>query len=238
MRFSLSTAVAALPALAAAQESPLEQYQAQFQNFVSNFGSYVPSPARHDAAAAHAAKTGPMKLHVLTLDTWKDTLYEPVQAGATTPEEWWVFTTGGNKTCFGQCGRAELAFNETATRFAAQPTPHPHMGLLNCEDQPILCNAWSAGVGSIWAFDMLPEPAPVNIYKKRLNLTSVTSDDIAALQGNRDQFVLLESFWHPFNGKAAELGVAVPLAYTLWLFNLLPNWAFMLAISMFSRTMV
>lgn len=101
MRFSAYAAVAALPAIAAAQENPLEQYQAQFQTFLGNMASYIPNPGRHDPVAAHDAKTGPMKLHVLTLENWKDTLYEPVAPGATKPEEWWILTTGGNKTCFG-----------------------------------------------------------------------------------------------------------------------------------------
>ena len=102
MRFSLSTAVAALPALAAAQDSPLGQYQAQFQNFLGNMASYIPNPGRHDPIAALEAKVGEMKMHTLTLENWKDTLYEPVAPDATTPVDWWILTTGRNKTCFGK----------------------------------------------------------------------------------------------------------------------------------------
>lgn len=98
MRF-FSSVVAALPALAVAQD--FQQYQAQFQDLLSNIGSYIPNPGRHNPVAALEAKVGALKLHTLTLDTWKDTLYEPVVAGATKPEEFWVLTTGGNKTCFG-----------------------------------------------------------------------------------------------------------------------------------------
>lgn len=112
------------------------------------------------------------------------------------------------------------------------------MALLNCEDQPILCNVWSAGVGWLWNFEMLPPPAEINIYKKRLNLTTVTSDELVSLQGKKDQFKVEDSIWHPFNGKLAELGVSVPFAYFLWIFNLLPSWAFMLIISFFSRSMM
>jgi hypothetical protein len=99
MRFFSAVAAVALPALAAAQD--FQQYQAQFQNFLSQFGSYIPNPARHNPVAALEAKVGSLKLHVLTLENWKDTLYEPVAADATKPAEWWVLTTGGNKTCFG-----------------------------------------------------------------------------------------------------------------------------------------
>ncbi|RFU72078.1 hypothetical protein TARUN_10181, partial [Trichoderma arundinaceum] len=116
----------------------------------------------------------------------------------------------------------------------------PHMGIINCDDQPILCNAWSANVGNIWAFEMLPEPAAIDIYKKRLNLTTVTTDDIVKLNepGNKVEFTLLDSWFHPFNGKASELGLSVPFGYLLWAFNLLPNWMFMLIVSFASRSMM
>lgn len=106
MRFSTSSALLALPVLAAAQGEQFEQYKAQFQNYVSQFGSqfgsYIPSPNKHDPVQAAEAKAGEMRLNVLTLDNWKDTLYAPVNAEQTTPEEWWVLVTGGNKTCFGK----------------------------------------------------------------------------------------------------------------------------------------
>lgn len=113
------------------------------------------------------------------------------------------------------------------------------MAILNCEDEPVLCNAWSASAGSIWAFDMLPEPAAIDIYTRRLNLTSVTADDLVTLHTNgKKSFGLLDSWFHPFNGKAAELGLSVPVGYALWAFGLVPNWAFMLVVSMLSRTMM
>ncbi|KAL7903260.1 hypothetical protein HDV63DRAFT_117694 [Trichoderma sp. SZMC 28014] len=237
MRFSAATLVAALPALAAAQENPLDQYVAQFQQILGQVASKLPLPGSFDAAGAHEAKTGPMKLSVLSQDNWKETLYEPVAPESKTPEEWYVLFTGGNKTCFGHCGRIEAAFNETATKFAELPNT-PHMALLNCDTQPVLCNAWSANPGNIWAIEMLPEPAPIDIYKTRLNLTTVTSDDIVKLHeaGNKDSFTLVDSWFHPFNGQAVELGLAIPLGYLMWFFGLLPNWAFMLIISFASRS--
>lgn len=113
MRFSSSSILSALPLLAAAQEAaPFEQYKAQFQNFLGNFGSYIPSPNKHDPVGAAEAKIGEMKMDILTLDNWKDTLYSPVKPESTTPEEWWVLITGGNKTCFGSfaCGHGVLQY--------------------------------------------------------------------------------------------------------------------------------
>jgi hypothetical protein len=239
MRVSASALVAALPVLATAQEDFFQQYKAQFQNVLDQFGSYIPSPSIHDPIAAMEAKLGEKKLSVLTIDNWKDTLYEPVAADATAPVEWWVLITGRNKTCFGRCDQVETAFNETAGKFAVLPGS-PNMGLVNCDDQPILCNSWGAAAANIWVFDMLPEPAPIDIYKKRLNTTTTSSDDIVALRdADREAtFVKLDSMFHPFNGKIAELGMSQVVGYIFWVFNLIPSWATMLIISMVSRSMM
>jgi hypothetical protein len=115
------------------------------------------------------------------------------------------------------------------------------MGYLNCDDQPILCNAWSTGTSNLYVFEMLPSPAPIDVYKKRLNLTTTTSDSLVKLQesGTKADFVLLDDGWfHPFNGKAVEYGIAVPFGYIMWAFGLIPNWLFMLVVSFASRTMM
>ncbi|KOS22153.1 hypothetical protein ESCO_002203 [Escovopsis weberi] len=238
MRFSAAATIALLPGLSAAQDSPLSQYTAQFQQAMTQLVSRIPNPGRFDPVAAAAAKDGPMKLSVLSLENWKDTLYEPVAPDAETPMEWWVMVTGRNKTCFGHCGRFEEAFNETAAKFA-ELDDAPRMAVLNCDDQPILCNSWTATAGNIWAFQMLPAPAPVDVYKKKFNLTSVTADDLAKLQaGDKTPFALVDSWFHPINGKATELGLSVPFAYIVWTFNLVPQWALMLVVSLVSRTMM
>lgn len=113
MRFSTSAAILALPLLAAA-ESPLDQYKAKFQNFLGSFagttgGAAVPEaaevpqqkPVVSNTESATSSPVEPKHIERLTLANWKDTLYAPVQPDATTPEEWWVLVTGGNKTCFG-----------------------------------------------------------------------------------------------------------------------------------------
>lgn len=114
------------------------------------------------------------------------------------------------------------------------------MGIVNCDDQPILCNSWSANTANLWVFEMLPEPAAIDIYRKRLNTTTTTSETLTDLKSaNRaEEFHLVESRFHPFNGQLAELGLSVPIAYGLWAFSLVPSWLFMLVVSMLSRTMM
>ncbi|KAI1389035.1 uncharacterized protein F4822DRAFT_404761 [Hypoxylon trugodes] len=243
MRFSTTSAVLSLPLLAVAD---VPEYQAQFDNylgqaqsFLGKVASKIPHPNKYDPVAAAEAKAGSLNVDILALDNWKQTLYAPVKEGSTTPEEWWVLITGGNKTCFGHCGPIETAFNETAGKWAVTPGS-PHTAIVNCEDQPVLCNSWSAPVGAVWIFEILPEPAPVDIWTKRFNMTTVTSDDIVALQkeGHKSSTKLHDGFFHPFNGPLAKNGVATPVGWVLWAFNLLPSWAFMVLVSIFSRTMM
>lgn len=138
----------------------------------------------------------------------------------------------------GHCTRFETAFNETAAKFADLDTA-PRMALLNCDDQPILCNSWIAAPGNVWAFQMLPPPAPVDVYRRKFNFTSVTSDDLVKLgDGDHATFTLVDSWFHPFHGAATDLGLSVPFGYIVWTFNLVPQWALMLVVSLVSRTMM
>jgi hypothetical protein len=114
------------------------------------------------------------------------------------------------------------------------------MALVNCDDQPVLCNAWSAPVGALWIFEMLPEPSNINIWTKKLNLTTTTSDDLVQLHKNgyKTEANLHDGLFHPFNGPIAQNGLSTPVGYVLWAFSLLPSWAFMIFVSLFSRRMM
>ncbi|KAI1816425.1 hypothetical protein GGS20DRAFT_538265 [Poronia punctata] len=243
MHFSSTAALLALPLLATADvpeyQAQFQQYLGQAQGYVEKFASKIPSPNRYDDAAAAAAKSGSDKISTLGLHNWKNTLYEPVTSGSATPEEWWLLITGGNKTCFGRCGQVEAAFNETAAKFATDDKA-PHMALLNCDDQPVLCNAWSAAAGNLWILEMLPEPSNINIWSKRLNMTTTTSDDLVQLHKNgyKEEAHLHDGLFHPFNGAIAQNGLSTVVGYVLWAFSLVPSWAFMIFVSFFSRRMM
>lgn len=258
MRFSTSAILLALPLLAVAQD--FDQYKAQFQNFLGQYSSYIPNPSKHDPIGAAEAKAGSMRMNVLTVENWNETLRAPVKAESTTPEEWWVLVSGRNKTCFGElpllliatqyhcldsdyvslghCLKVEAAFNQSAAKLAVLPNS-PHIGYLNCDDQPILCNAWSAGPGTLWVVEMLPSPAPIDIYTKRMNLTTTDSDTFLELYKTKDdktQFNKKEGYFHPFDGELAKYNVAIPVGYVIWGFSNVPSWAMMLIVSFVSRS--
>lgn len=224
MRFS-SAALLALPLLAAAAESPLDAYKAKFQNFLSSFGAKTPGTTSEDAAApvpepkakAKSKASKAKDIKVLTLENWNQTLFAPVKPEATTPEEWFVLVSGRNKTCFGRCLQVESAFNDSAVKFASISKP-PHLAYLNCDDQPVLCNSWSASTASLWVFEILPRPAPVDIYLKRLNLTTTTAQTFVDYHaaGNKDNFKLHDGYFHPYDGPFAQFGLSTGIGYFFW----------------------
>ncbi len=105
MRFNSASALLALLSCCcrhARLQAQFQEYLGQAQGYFEKAASFIPSPNKYDSVAAAEAKAGLNKIDIIGLHNWKDTLYEPVTPGSTTPEEWWVLITGGNKTCFGK----------------------------------------------------------------------------------------------------------------------------------------
>lgn len=245
-----SPLVLALPALATAQQVPmLDQVKGWFAKATDSISSAYSSatesasvPKIPDPVASGAAKIASLNVERLGMHNY-DTLIKPGQSKAATGiETWEVFVTGGNKTCYGMCNRAETAFNESVALVAAAPNP-PHLAMLNCETDGPLCHAWAVSPPSLLHFQ-LPQPlpdqsTPATTYRTiYLNRTTITAPEIAAIH-LQDKYVKsepYEGFWHPFDGPLAQSGVAIYLGYVIWGMSQIPSWAFMIGISMFSRT--
>ena len=102
MRFT--SLVTLLPALAVAQEQvPLAD---RVQGWFNQVKSYVPTAAPVAAPIEKLAEkvTEKSVTHV-SMDNWQSILSPGPKA-----EDWLIYTTGGNKTCFGRCGTADKAF--------------------------------------------------------------------------------------------------------------------------------
>lgn len=242
MRFSIASLLA-LPLLAAAtnQDNPLEQAKAQAQYWFDKVSSYIPNPNKAHSIDVHAAaaKVGGKALNILTLNDWEQTIRSSVKPASSTPEEWWVLVTGGNKTCLGHCGVIEPAFNETAVLFSVNPTA-PHLAYLNCDNQPVLCNVWGAGPPSLWIIEISSPPAPVDVRVQPLNITTTTVKTFTDLHASKSWKATppYHGYFHPFDGLFAQYQVAVPLAYFFWTFSIVPSWLFMIGISFFSRSIM
>lgn len=135
----------------------------------------------------------------------------------------------------GHCDVINAAFAGATAKTAGDGA---HVAVLDCEDQPVLCNSWSASPGYLYIFELFPPPAKTDIYTKRVNLTTSTPESIAAIYEDkaRATFHHLDGYFHPLDGVMAEYGLAVPFGYFIWFFNVIPSWALMLAVSFFSNS--
>ncbi|KAL2215931.1 hypothetical protein M432DRAFT_593332 [Thermoascus aurantiacus ATCC 26904] len=232
----LSPFVALLPALAAAQNQiPLgERVQGWFNKAKSYIPTTTPAPVE-EAAEKVVEKT----VTPVNMSNWQSIL-EP----SSEVQEWLIFVTGGNKTCFGRCNKAEKAFNESVLLFAADRTS-PNLGYLNCEKEQLLCSIWSAAAPSVWRFQVpqaqaeAPRPAtPLHIVY--LNSTTVTPETVYKIHSEKtyEEVPRYEGAFHPTDGWLAQYGLNVPLGYVIFAFSMIPSWLMMIAISIFSRTLV
>ena len=240
----------ALPALAAAQaQKPLtDQVYSWFNAATSSILSAVPSaptvPAglKHPAQAA-AAKGASLTMHRVTMANWQ-TLLAPDPARSS-PTEWMVLITGGNKTCGGHCTQLETRFNETASLLAADVTA-PKLGYLNCDDQGVLCATWTAKPPVIWH---IQRPAASHVADDQsvgksivtvnyLNFTRTTVQDMVALHTGKmyeKKGYVFDGLFQPFDGLLAQYGVLTVVGYVVFGVSLIPSWAFMLVVSMVMR---
>ncbi|GAB7349107.1 hypothetical protein MBLNU459_g8056t2 [Dothideomycetes sp. NU459] len=250
----INAALLALPALASAQQQvPLmDQLKGWFdkatqavQGVKSSASSALPSassiPNIPNPINAGAAKVAALSVERMTLENHLDLLKTGAATASPGIEEFMLFITGGNKTCFGLCGHAETEWNKSVPLIAASPNA-PKLAVLSCETDPVLCNAWGAGPPSIF-YMLLPQPLPdqstpaTTVHEISLNRTVVTAAEIAALatQGKYKETAPYEGWFHPFDGQLAKLGAAIPLGYAVYYISLVPSWMLMVGISFFTR---
>jgi hypothetical protein len=77
----------------------------------------VPSAPINAASEKAASKAAEAIQHPITLENWKETLTVDPTASPPVTQDWLIFVTGGNTTCFGLCGNATKAWNVRSTLF-------------------------------------------------------------------------------------------------------------------------
>ncbi|KFY23137.1 hypothetical protein V493_06052 [Pseudogymnoascus sp. VKM F-4281 (FW-2241)] len=237
MRFS-TLSLLALPLLAVAEtQDPIQQYKDAALHYFNMAYSFIPHTNTYSASEAAIAKAN--NVDILTLNNWRSTLLDSVTPLSKGPEEWWVLLTAGNKTCWGNCENLTRAFNESAQLFKSDPTA-PHMALINCDHQPVLCHSWASGAPSMYIFEVSAPPAEVPLHIQGFNTTTVTAQDMVKLHGTNSfkERPAYDGHFHPFDGTAHKYGLDLAAGWIIWAFNILPNWAFMILISFASRTMM
>jgi hypothetical protein len=248
-----SSVLLALPALGAAQQIPLlENVVGQVKGFFAQASetasSAIPAapslesiPNPIDAATA---KVADVQVQQLTLANHKELIKPGAATASPGIEEWMVFVTGGNGTCFGTCTKPEQAFNGSVALLSATPNP-PNLAYLNCDMDGVLCNAWSVSPPRVLHMQ-LPQPlldqsTPASTVRSiYVNRTTITAPEVAAihLQETYKQTEPYEGIFHPFNGPLAEYGLNIPVGYAIWGFSKIPSWAFMIGVSFVSRNIM
>lgn len=244
MRASASLLLA-LPAIVVAQQQKplLENVQDQAQAWFEIAKSYLPTAAIAPVSAG-AAKAASKNVTPLTKDNWDTVLSPSATSASEGPETWMVMVSGGNKTCFGGCESVERAWNESAALFAVDPTA-PNLGYINCESQAVLCSTWLASAPSIWHIQLpitqadQSRPA-TTIHIIPLNATTTTSQDIVQIHTTKSyvKTPIYEGAFHPFDGWVSKAMLNKPMGFILYGFSVIPSWAFMIIISMGSRSIM
>ncbi|KAK0271971.1 hypothetical protein LTR91_024639 [Friedmanniomyces endolithicus] len=250
----------ALPALASAQQIPfmdqlnpyieqlnpyIDQVKGYFgaakSNVASTASSVLPAaPSVPNPVASAAAVFAATKVSRVTLDNYPSLLVPSTTTAG--PEEWMLYVTGGNKSCFGLCEPAEIAWNQSVGLMSASSTP-PKFALLDCDDQGVLCAAWAVSPPTVIHM-LLPQPLPdqskpaTTVRSISLNRTTVAAPEIAAihLQETYKDVAPYEGLWHPFDGPLAQYGVQIPVGWAMYGFSKIPSWAFMIGVSFISRS--
>lgn len=249
--------VLALPAMAAAQGAQvplLDQLKGWFSSATAALAASTPTAAASipnvanvaagipNPVEAVASKFADVTVDRVTLENHKSILAPGAATSSPGIEDLMLFVTGGNKTCFGLCKHAEAEWNKSVALIAASKNP-PHLALLNCETDPVLCNAWALGPPSV-LYMQLPQPLAdqshpaTTVYSIALNRTSVTAAEIAAIhtEGKFAEKAPYEGYFHPFDGQLAKFGLSIPFGYAVYYFNMIPSWMMMVGISFFTRT--
>ncbi|OJJ70918.1 hypothetical protein ASPBRDRAFT_43790 [Aspergillus brasiliensis CBS 101740] len=239
MRFT--PVVALLPALAVAQEQvPLAD---RVQGWFNKAKSYLPTATPVAPAAAVVEKVvEKTKIQEKTVSEFNLTNWQSYLEPASEPQDWLIYITGGNKTCFGRCDQADKAFKESVLLFSADPTS-PNLGKLDCEENKVLCSAWGAGAPSVWYLQVpqaqLGEERPnTPLHTVYLNSTTVTPETIYKVHSEKvyETTPAYEGALHPTDGWLAQNNLLLPLGYVIYGFSAIPSWLFMIGISFFSRT--
>jgi hypothetical protein len=98
------TPLFALAGTVAAAEQPgmMDKVTNWFTNMKTQIGNTITHPIDAGASAVAGAVVQP-----LGMSNWKEHLMPRPDE----PQEWMVYMTGGNKTCYGRCEKADRAWN-------------------------------------------------------------------------------------------------------------------------------
>lgn len=132
----------------------------------------------------------------------------------------------------------------------------PQLGYVNCDASPVLCAMWAARPVTLWYIQFPAIHVKSEEYSSSssssvpssettvrvigLNLTSTTAEELLHIhtQKTYEATPIYDSIFHPFDGALAKNGVALPVAYVIAGFSMIPTWTYMIIISFVSRNIM
>ncbi|KIX09090.1 uncharacterized protein Z518_00168 [Rhinocladiella mackenziei CBS 650.93] len=233
------TSLLLLPLLVAADQAALKDKVAKWFDKAK---SYIPSEAPPNPIDASTAKVAGNVVEKINIRNWERRLSPKPD----TEEEWMVYMTGGNKSCFGRCTPVDLKWNESVPLLAALPqpagSPPLRLGIVDCEKDEVLCTAWASTMPSVYHFHLPKKSEPQAkspLHIAPLNISTTTIDDIvsipAASKSRYLEYVEYTGALHPLDGWMAKFGLLQPFGYVMWGIGSMPSWVMMIGISFISR---
>lgn len=207
--------------------------------------SYIPSvtPSINNPVDVAAAAVAALKVQKVNIRNYQRILSPKLEG----EEEWLIYATGANKSCFNRCGRADTAWNASVPLLSAVPrpagAPSLHLGKIDCEVEGPLCAGLAIGCPSVYHF-IVPQVSAANAKTParyvQLNISTVAATDIVKLASQAPGSEIMdepvyEGAFHPVDGWVAKLGIMNPLGYVINFMGTTPSWIIMIALSFFSR---
>jgi len=239
----LASLLSSLAVVSSADQVPLKELASAW---LDKAKSFIPSgnvaPSIPNPIDAGAAKVADKRVQRINIRNWQRIL-APKPEGE---EEWMVYMTGGNKSCYGRCGPVDLVWNESIPLLAALPisagSPPLYLGTVDCEREDVLCTAWAASMPSIYHFQFPqkadPQPkTPLHIIP--LNISTTTAADIVSIPtASKARYLEVKEYTgvvHPVDGLLHKFNLLMPLGYVLCNLSSTPSWLLMIGISFVSR---
>lgn len=232
-------------------------------NILSSVGPTRAASPESAATNTPVAATAlpPAIITPLTTENWRTHLSpSPSRASPDLDgrETWMVLVSGGNRTCLGHCAHLEAEWNKTAALLTADPITAdtaPQLGYINCDVSPVLCAMWAARPITLWHIQFpaihvhsgessssssSSPSSETTVHVISLNMTSTTAEELLHIhtQKTYEAAPVYDSIFHPFDGALAEYGVALPVAYVIAGFSMIPTWTYMIIISFVSRNIM
>jgi len=233
------TTLLLLPLLVAADQAPLKDKAAAWFDKAK---AYLPSGVPPSPIDAGAAKVAEQVVERISLRNWQRKLSPKPD----TEQEWVVFMTGGNKSCFGRCASVDAKWKESVPLLAALPqpagSPPLHLGIIDCEKEEVLCTSWASSLPSVYHFNVPKKSEPqakTPLHIVPLNISNTTTSDIISIpNASKSRYTEFDEYTgllHPLDGWVAKLGLLQPFGYLMWGFGSTPSWVMMIGISFVSR---